>query len=52
VAPKYLRKAGKQMRKLRNLGQKIASHDDCGFALALMASHAAGTIAAAAESPL
>jgi hypothetical protein len=52
VAPKYLRKAGKQMRKLRNLGQKIASHDDCGFALALMATHAAETIAVAAESPL
>ena len=51
AAGRLLRKAGKQMRRLRSLGQKIAGHDDCGFALGLMASHAAETIAAAAESP-
>jgi hypothetical protein len=51
AAAKLLRKAGKQMHRLRNFGQKFAGRDDCGFALALMASHAADTLAAAAEPP-
>jgi hypothetical protein len=51
AAARLLRKAGKQMRRLKSFGLKVATHDDCGFALALMASHAADTIAAAAEAP-
>jgi len=51
AAARLLRKAGKQMRRLRSLGQRIAGQNDCGFALGLMASHAADTIAAAAEPP-
>jgi hypothetical protein len=51
AAAKFLRKAGKQMRRLRSLGQKIAKRDDCGFALALMASHAADVIAVTTEPP-
>lgn len=51
AAARLLRKAGKQMRRLRSYGQKLSAHTDCGFALALMASHASDTIAAAAASP-
>jgi hypothetical protein len=52
AAPKLLRKAGKQMGRLRALGQKIADGSDCGFALGLMASHAQETLqAAAAPAP-
>ena len=50
VAPKRLKKAAKLARKLRNLGRKIARQDDCGFALALMASHADEVLRAAAEA--
>jgi hypothetical protein len=51
AAPKLLRKARKQMRRLRALGRKIAGGSDCGFALGLMASHAEETLQAAASSP-
>jgi len=51
AARKRLKKAARQAGKLRALGRKIADHDDCGFALALMASHALETLQAALAAP-
>ena len=50
AAAKLLHKAGKQMRRLRSLGRRIAGRNDCGFALGLMASHAEETVQAAADA--
>jgi hypothetical protein len=47
VARRRLKKAARLAAKLRASGQKIARHDDCGFALGLMASHAEETLDAA-----
>lgn len=47
AAAKRLGRALKQAKRLRALGRRIANGADCGFALALMATHAIETIEAA-----
>jgi hypothetical protein len=50
VARQRLKKAVRLAGKLRAKGRRIARHDDCGFALGLMASHAKETLRAAAAA--